>query len=153
LNTQAVRFAPAPLLQATGEFPIPAREAAEILLVEDDATVRAAVRRILERSPHHIHEAGSPVEAIEMFKNKQGRYDLVITDMMMPTMTGAEMVRELRERNHDLRAIIMSGYSEETTSRDWRLPPNAVFLEKPIAPRKLLQCVADLLGMEPAGAR
>jgi CheY-like chemotaxis protein len=130
---------------ATGEFPVPAPMHAEILLVEDDPRVRAAVRRILERSPYVITEAASAPEAIDAFTANHGRFDLLITDMMMPTMTGAELIRELRERNPSLRAIIMSGYSEEATTRDWRLPPNASFLEKPISPRTLLRCVDDAL--------
>jgi CheY-like chemotaxis protein len=134
------------LPNATGEFPIPHREAATLLLVEDDTMVRAAVRRILERSPHTILEAESGPVAIELFRTRQGRIDLVITDMVMPNMTGAELVHELREWNADLRAIIMSGYSEETTTRDWKLPPNSVFLEKPISPSRLLRAVSDALG-------
>src|SRR5207244_4100431 len=101
---------------------------------------------ILERSSYAISEAASAPEAIELFSARQGRIDLVITDMMMPTMTGAELIRELRERNPQLRAIIMSGYSEETTTREWRLPPNATFLEKPISPKSLLKAIDDVLG-------
>jgi len=137
---------------ATGEFAIPPQERATLLLVEDDAMVRSAVRRILERSPHDIHEAATPADAIEMFKSQRGRIDLVVTDMMMPQMTGAELIRELRERNPNLRAIIMSGYSEAAASRDWRLPPNALFLEKPIAPNKLLRCIAEVLAGDFGGA-
>lgn len=142
LHAAAPESSPARL---TGEFPIPSRDAATLLLVEDDAMVRGAVRRILERSPHAILEAATPAEAIELFTAHRGRIDLVVTDMMMPELTGAELIRELRERNPHLRAIIMSGYSEAATSRDWRLPPNALFLEKPIAPNKLLRCIADVL--------
>jgi two-component system, cell cycle sensor histidine kinase and response regulator CckA len=132
--------------EATGEYQIPAAEAATILLVEDDSMVRHAVRRILDRSPHTIFEAASAREAIAQFNEKRGRVDLVITDMVMPNMTGGELIRELRERNPQLRAIIMSGYSEEATTREWRLPPNSVFVEKPISPSKLLRCVAEALG-------
>jgi two-component system cell cycle sensor histidine kinase/response regulator CckA len=132
---------------ATGDYPIPAREAANILLVEDDAMVRGAVRRILDASPHRVSEAQSGAEALETFRKQEGRFDLVITDMVMPSMTGAELVRELRKWNPVLRAIIMSGYSEETTTRDWRLPANCAFIEKPVSPRRLLRVVSDALGI------
>ncbi len=131
---------------ATGEFQVPARAPANVLLAEDDPMVRSAVRRILDDSPHRVTEAESGPDAIEKFKGGQGRFDLVITDMVMPTMTGADLIRELREWNPGLRAIIMSGYSEEATARDWQLPPNAIFLEKPISPSRLLRAVDDALG-------
>jgi DNA-binding NtrC family response regulator len=131
---------------ATDEFSIPSREAANILVVEDDAMVRGAVRRILDHSPHHVSEAASGQEALEIFRRCEGRVDLVITDMVMPSMTGAELVRELRKWNPLLRAIIMSGYSEEATTRDWRLPANCAFIEKPISPPRFLRTVSEALG-------
>jgi nitrogen-specific signal transduction histidine kinase/ActR/RegA family two-component response regulator len=131
---------------ATDELPIPTRKAANILLVEDDATVRRAVRRILDHSPHRVDEAASGPEALETFRKREAQFDLVITDMMMMSMTGAELVRELRKWNPALRAIIMSGYSEEATTGDWRLPPNCAFIEKPVSPRRLLRAVSDALG-------
>jgi PAS domain S-box-containing protein len=121
---------------------------ARVLLVEDDAMVRTAVRRILERSAFAIVEAASGVEGAEIFAQHDGAFDLVITDMMMPGMTGAELIRQLRERNPGLRAIIMSGYSEETTAREWRLPPNTSFVEKPISPRVFLQVIDEVLGAQ-----
>ena len=135
----------------TGEFAIPRQDAATILLVEDDPTVRGVVRRILDRSPHRVCEAGSGSAALEIFRAQQGRVDLVITDMMMPGMTGAELVRELREWQPQLRAIIMSGYSEEATKRDWRLPESALFLEKPISPSQLTRAIGEALGSETLG--
>jgi signal transduction histidine kinase len=122
---------------------------ARVLLVEDDAMVRTAVRRILERSAFGIVEAESGVQALEVFTRHDGKFDLVITDMMMPGMTGTELIRRLGERSPDLRAIIMSGYSEETTAREWRLPPNASFIEKPISPRALLRVIDEVLGAQP----
>jgi two-component system cell cycle sensor histidine kinase/response regulator CckA len=110
--------------------------------------VRTAVRRILERSAFAIVEAASGVEGAEIFAQHDGAFDLVITDMMMPGMTGAELIRQLRERNPGLRAIIMSGYSEETTAREWRLPPNTSFVEKPISPRVFLQVIDEVLGAQ-----
>jgi CheY-like chemotaxis protein len=128
-----------------GELPIPASEAADILLVDDDATVRGAVRRILDQSPHQVSEAASGHEALETFRRREARFDLVITDMVMPTMTGAELVRELRRWNPLLPAIIMSGYSGEA-ARDWRLPAHCAFIEKPMSPPRLLVAVSDALG-------
>ena len=129
-----------------GEFQIPASEAANILLVEDDATVRGAVRRILDQSPHQVTEAASGHEALETFRKREAQFDLVITDMVMPSMTGADLVRELRKWNPLLRAIIMSGYSVEATTHDWRLPANCAFIEKPVSAPGLRRAVSDALG-------
>lgn len=65
---------------------------------------------------------------------------------MMPEKTGAELVRDLTVKRPKLRAIIMSGYSEEATSRQWRLPANAFFIEKPIEPADLLRKIGDAVG-------
>jgi CheY-like chemotaxis protein len=129
-----------------GESQLPASEAADILLVEDDATVRGAVRRMLDDSPHQVREAASGYEALETFRKREARFDLVITDMVMPTMTGAELVRELRKWNPLLPAIVMSGDSEEPTTRDGRLPANCALIEKPVCPQRLLVAVSGALG-------
>ena len=127
---------------------------AELLLVEDEPLVRGAVRKILEKAGYTLTAVDSAPAAIAEFSARHGRFDLVITDMVMPGMSGAELIRELRERNPDLRAIIMSGYSEELTLRETVLPANAVYLEKPISPNDLTSCVNELLGRgEPAVAQ
>jgi PAS domain S-box-containing protein len=102
---------------------------ASILLVEDEPHVRGAVRRVLESRGFVVTEADQPSAALTLFMDPARNFDLVITDMMMPQKTGAELVRDLSERRSGLRAIIMSGYSEEATSRQWRLPPQALFIE------------------------
>jgi CheY-like chemotaxis protein len=119
---------------------------ATILLVEDEPHVRAAVRRILESRRFTVLEADRPSVAHKVFAEKSAMIDLVLTDMMMPERTGAELVRELTALRPDLRAIIMSGYSEEATSRQWRLPPNALFVEKPIEPSELFRKMNEAFG-------
>jgi PAS domain S-box-containing protein len=119
---------------------------ATILLVEDEPHVRAAVRRILESRRFTVLEADRPSVAHKVFAEKSAMIDLVLTDMMMPERTGAELVRELTALRPDLRAIIMSGYSEEATSRQWRLPANALFVEKPIEPSELFRKMNEAFG-------
>jgi PAS domain S-box-containing protein len=132
-------------------LPVPDRpmrhdRAASVLLVEDEPHVRAAVRRMLESLRCTVVEADRPSAALELFNNGARQVDLVLTDMMMPERTGAELVREMTAIRPDLRAIIMSGYSEEATSRQWRLPPNALFIEKPIDPSELLRKMNEAFG-------
>jgi FixJ family two-component response regulator len=63
----------------------------------------------------------------------------------MPGRSGAELVGELARTHPGLPVVIMSGYSEETASRNWRVPENASFLEKPVSPRALVEVVDRLL--------
>jgi PAS domain S-box-containing protein len=128
------------------ELVIPPVHTAAILLVEDDASVRHAVRRMLEKTSHEVHEAGSGSEAMDLFGARQGRIDLVITDMILPKMTGAELVHQLRRSKPALRAVIMSGYSKEAVTLEWRLPTNSIFIEKPLSPVPLLRAVSQALG-------
>jgi DNA-binding NtrC family response regulator len=93
-----------------------------------------------------VTEADQPSAALTLFMDPARNFDLVITDMMMPQKTGAELVRDLSERRSGLRAIIMSGYSEEATSRQWRLPPQALFIEKPIEPSDLFRKINEAFG-------
>jgi CheY-like chemotaxis protein len=120
--------------------------ASSVLLVEDEPHVRAAVRRVLETRGFRVTEAEQPSEALTLFMDPARHFDLVITDMMMPQKTGAELVRDFSERCPGLRAIIMSGYSEEATSRQWRLPPQALFVEKPIEPAELFRKINEAFG-------
>jgi PAS domain S-box-containing protein len=119
---------------------------ATILLVEDEPHVRGAVKRILESRRFTVLEADRPSAAHKVFAEKSASIDLVLTDMMMPERTGAELIRELTALRPDLRAIIMSGYSEEATSRQWRLPANALFVEKPIEPSELFRKMNEAFG-------
>src|SRR3954452_21340100 len=121
------------------------RRAANILLVEDDAMVRGALRRILDQSPHQVAEAASGFEALETFRKREAEFDLVITDMVMPGMTVIELVRELRKWNPVLRAIIISGHPEEAIAGDSLLRANCAVLAKPISPQRLLDTVSDAL--------
>jgi len=83
-----------------------------ILLVEDDEAVRTAVRRILSSRGYQIVEADSGTAALTVAEGLEG-IDLLLTDVVMPGLTGPNLAVRLRERWPDLRAIFMSGYSEE----------------------------------------
>jgi DNA-binding NtrC family response regulator len=78
------------------------------------------------------------------------RIDVVITDMVMPGMSGAELAATLEVVRPTLPVIMMSGYSEELASRQWALPANTRFVEKPVNAKRLVQLMNDLLAAAPA---
>jgi PAS domain S-box-containing protein len=135
-------------METTGEWSIGAARSATVLLVEDDAVVRRVLRRMLEGAGHTVLDAASAADAIRVFAEQAGAFDLVITDMMMRGQTGAELVRDLRQRAPELRAIVLSGYSEELAAGDWQLPQNVLFLQKPISSTQLIRHVSELLGYD-----
>src|SRR5437868_6413047 len=90
-------------------------------------------------------DAAHASELLEMDRS----IDLVITDMVMPGKSGGELVAELAHTHPGLPVVIMSGYSEETASRQWRVPENAAFIEKPVSPKALVALVERLVVGKP----
>lgn len=108
-----------------------------ILVVEDEASVRSFCCKVLRRFGYHVLEAAGPVEALDTLR--QTPVGLVLTDIMMPGMTGKDMVKRIdRERQPDLKVLYMSGYSDS-------LEPGINFLEKPFTSSDLLRCVRAAL--------
>jgi PAS domain S-box-containing protein len=132
-----------PALSRTSEHRIQAI-AARILLVEDQAAVRSALARALRDSGFVVDEAADAETAKEMLGDDY-EVDLIVSDMMMRGMTGAELAEGVLAAGRDIPIIIMSGYSEEFTNREWRLPQNVVFLDKPVAPSELIRSISRLL--------
>lgn len=83
-----------------------------VLLVEDEQAVREFLATALERSGFQVQPAGSGAEALEIFASRG--FDLVLTDVVMPRMTGVDMVNRLRATNPEIPVLFMSGYSHET---------------------------------------
>ena len=117
---------------------------ARILIVEDQSAVRMAIGRALRDAGFIVVEVSS-AEAAEELLARDDKVDLVIADMMMSGKTGAELAAGPLLAGRDIPVIIMSGYSEEFTNREWKLPPNTVFLDKPVAPSDLIRLVNQLL--------
>jgi PAS domain S-box-containing protein len=115
-----------------------------LLVVEDDASVRAAVVRALRGAGYTVTEAREAREAVEAITGDPG-IELLITDMMMPGGSGVALLADVRALRPRLPAIILSGYSGETTSDLWRVPEQAVFVEKPVSPAEIIRRVRQLL--------
>ena len=125
--------------------PVPAQRAANVLLVEDDAAVRVATRRLLERFGYSVVEALDAEGALELIAQGESDIDLVLTDAVMPGISGLQLAERLAEGHPELPVVLMSGYSEEAINRGGPLGANAVFLEKPFTVHALSSVVADVL--------
>jgi CheY-like chemotaxis protein len=119
-----------------------------VLLVDDEAALRSAMERLLDRSGYAVVSAASANEALQLLDLRDWRVDLVVTDMVMPGMGGREFVRVLRERRPALPVLCMSGHmdwadtDDEPADAPWR--PDRL-LAKPFAFPDLLARVREAL--------
>ncbi len=112
-----------------------------ILVVEDEPAVRAVVVRSLEGGGFHVLQASDGAMALQVV-DREERPDLVLTDLMMPGMGGAELARRLKARWPDLPILYMSGYSAEDLRRQGAAGPEGVtIIQKPLRPESLLRSV------------
>jgi len=118
----------------------------EILLVEDDAPVRAALNHLLQRLDFAVTPAANALEALRLVD--QQSFDLVLTDAVMPGMSGPELCAHLRRMRPELRVILMSGYSEETSHSD-ALPSGVQRLRKPFTTPDLSRALRTALEYAP----
>ncbi|HTS49941.1 MAG TPA: response regulator [Bryobacteraceae bacterium] len=121
------------------------RQVATVLVVEDEAGIRALVQKFLRRHGYDILEASNGEQALEVVRGHRGSIDLLITDMIMPQMGGRELVDRLRAQGRDLKILYISGYTDDTTVYAAELPPGSAFLQKPFTLGALLEKVRGLL--------
>ncbi len=117
-----------------------------ILLVEDDTSVRALTRIVLEQSGYKVLAAANGVEALQLWDHQTGPIHLLLTDIVMPEgISGRQLAARLRERKPDLRVIFTSGYSAEIAGRELTLREGQNFLGKPARPDQILDTVRRAL--------
>lgn len=117
---------------------------AHVLLVEDQPNVRAAIARSLRNTGLEVTDARDARAALDILEGATG-IDILITDMVMPGMSGAELAAAVSVTRPSLPVIIMSGYSEELANGQWQLPENSRFVEKPVNVKRLLQVITEQL--------
>jgi len=118
-----------------------------ILVVEDQPATSQITRILLESWGYRVLEAHSGEEAVDVFGRDGHGIHLVLTDVIMPGMNGAELARALLERQPDLRVVFMSGYPNDQVNR-----PDTAFLPKPFNPASLSRMIRRELD-RPAAAR
>ncbi|MBI5242782.1 MAG: PAS domain S-box protein [Elusimicrobia bacterium] len=114
-----------------------------ILLIEDDQTVRRMACRILKSAGYAVLETGSAREALA---HADKDFDLVLTDIVLPDLSGAELEAKLNKGRPRIEAIFMSGYADNLDIRDILSHPEKHFLQKPFTAMALLNKIQDVLG-------
>jgi two-component system, cell cycle sensor histidine kinase and response regulator CckA len=125
--------------------PEPPTPLATILVVEDEAGIRALVRKILRRQGYEVLEAANGQDALTLCREHGQRVELLITDVLMPQMGGRELVERLQTQGHDMKVLYVSGYTDDATVYAGDLPPGTAFLQKPFTLGSLLDKVKEVL--------
>jgi CheY-like chemotaxis protein len=120
-----------------------------ILLAEDEQDVREVAREFLESAGYTVLLAANGAEALEHAAGFSGSVDLLVTDMVMPAMTGHELVRRLRQQRAEFGVIYMSGYSEQAAAEATKSDPRAIVLTKPFSRAAILRAVREILERMP----
>ncbi len=128
--------------QSSSEAP---RGTGTILLAEDEQDVREVAREFLESGGYTVIEAHDGAEAIQLVEKHKGAIDLLVTDMVMPGMTGQELGGMLRQKRDGLRILYMSGYSEHAAAESVQGDESIRLLTKPFSRWALLRAVHEIL--------
>jgi PAS domain S-box-containing protein len=121
-----------------------------VLVVEDEPAVRRVTLRMLQSMGYSVIEAHNGAAALQTISEASAPVDLVVTDMVMPEMSGAEMVSTLHLTQPNLRVLFLSGYAEEALSHNGRLEVGLHFLQKPFSRADLARAVRKALSGERA---
>jgi len=141
-----------PRVPGTAEPPLPAPEPPAlrgghetVLLVEDATPVRTLARRALEARGYTVLDAADGPSAIELSRRHSGVIDALVTDVVMPGMSGRELAERLAPTRPEMKVLYTSGYTDDAMVRQGVLSAGVAFLQKPFVPDTLARKVRDVL--------
>lgn len=114
-----------------------------VLIVDDEPSVRKFIERVLCEAGYQTTVAADGREALEIAA-RAGTFDLLVTDVMMPDMTGDELARRLRQSDADLKVLYVTGYSDRLFKEKTQLWEGEAFLDKPCTVKGILEAVSLL---------
>ncbi len=121
------------------------REDKHILVVEDDESLRKLMTGSLSRLGYRVTAAADGTEALRLVEEEGLQPDLVLTDLIMPNLSGKDLVEQLRRRRPQQAVLYMSGYSEDALALGASLPPGTLFIEKPFSLDRLAAKIHEAL--------
>jgi CheY-like chemotaxis protein len=136
---------PLDALPGPGEIRAPVTGTETVLLTEDDPLVRLLARTVLERAGYAVLAAAGGKEALLLADDHRGPIHLLLTDVVMPEMSGRELMRHLAERRPEVKVLYVTGYSEDAVAQHGVLDPGTAFLPKPFTPDVLTRKVREVL--------
>ena len=136
--------------ERAGTSPPAGNEKEVVLLVEDEDGVREATRRILSQHGHTVIPAAGPEEALGAIAKIGAGIAVLVTDVVMPEMSGKQLAERVREVHPSMGVVYISGYTDDIVTRRGGLEPGAPFLQKPFDANTLLACVRQALPVDTA---
>jgi len=142
-----------PRVEAAAEHPVPAIPAGEvrggserILLIEDEDGVRALAHEVLRRQGYEVIDARRGDDALALLaKERPGSVQLVLTDLVLPGLTGHELLERIQRLRPEAKILFMSGYTDRAALAQAVFPPGTPFLQKPFTPAVLARKVREVL--------
>jgi signal transduction histidine kinase len=141
-----------PRNEEVGEAPVRPRAMGDqphgtetVLVVEDEPSVRALVRGVLQATGYTVLEASRGEEALEVMQQHHGPIDLLLTDVVMPGMSGPELAARRGQHHPEAKVLYMSGYTGDVAVRHGVLGQSSAYLQKPITPTTLSRKVREVL--------
>jgi two-component system, cell cycle sensor histidine kinase and response regulator CckA len=128
-----------------GSAPPPPVAQGTVLLVEDEPSVRSFVQRALQQAGFVVIEAPHPEAALHMVERHAGSIDLILSDVVMPGMSGRLMAERLAFRHPEARVLFMSGYIDDPLALPNAAANDVGFLQKPFSPTDLIDRVRAVL--------
>jgi PAS domain S-box-containing protein len=116
-----------------------------VLLVEDEDQVRHLAQKLLARQGYRVLEASSGRSALALAREHRERIDLLLTDVVMPQMSGPDLAREVRSSHPEIRVLFMSGYTDTAFALQGTLPVGTPFVQKPFTSADLQRKVREAL--------
>jgi signal transduction histidine kinase/ActR/RegA family two-component response regulator len=131
---------------------LPSGASETVLLIEDNDELRGSIHDILETLGYRVAVASNGTEALAALDREKGRVDLVVSDVVMPGMSGQEIVQKIREKVPNLPVLFISGYTDNVVLRHGILEGRFEFLEKPFSADRLAAKIREVLPKEPRTA-
>lgn len=117
----------------------------KILLIEDDEKVLKLTKRILESNGYSVTSYSLPLDALKQIRSKYNKFDLMISDVIMPQMNGLDLADKIRKYNAEMKTIFMSGYTGDSLKLHGLSLSVINFIQKPFSPSELLAYVKKIL--------